>query len=1105
MKNLFYRLGFKIGEQPGYFLIVPLLLSALCASGFQRITYEADPEYLFSPQEGPAKIERAILEKHFPTNYSEYDPSRAAKAGRFGRLLVTAWDGGSILRSDVWREILFLDEVVRNITIEWEGEILDYEILCALAIDGNCWYNEVLEIGSFMNEIESKEVNLTYPIWFSPDTFKTYTFPMIMGGINTSDIGTINSVSALSLTYFLDTQEDWMKGRGSAWEAAFLAQVEQQNLPHVTVNRFSSLTLEIELEENTNSVIPYFSLNIGIMVMFCIITCMMTDWVKSKPLLGLLGVISAILGSISAFGLVMYCGMDFIGINLAAPFLMLGIGIDDTFVMLAQWRKTSSHDSVPERMGQCYREAAVSITITSITDMLSFWIGVITPFPCVKIFCVYTGTCVVFTYLWHVTFFGGCMAIAGYAEKQNRHAITCCTVLPKSQTDSKGLLYRVFCSGGINPADPWNPRDNKDNGLMVFFRDTIGNALNKWFWKSVVLLVFFCYLAGACYGTSQLREGLEKRRLSRFDSYSVEYYDMEDKYFKEYPFRINVVVSGALDYSDPNVQDDMEELLQKLENTTFIDPLYTEAWLRSFLEYVDRWSDYPEYDQIKVANEQEFITTLQNVYLQGPTAYLQDIDFQSDANSSTFDQHIVGARFVLQGHNIMNSSDESKFVEELRKVCKESKYNVTVFHPYFIYFDQFLVVMPTTVQCVSIAAAVMMVVSLVFIPHAICSFWVVFSIISIELGVIGFMTLWGVNLDSISMINLIMCIGFSVDFSAHISYHYMDSEGGPDERVRNSLYGLGLPIFQGAMSTILGVIGLAIAPSYIFVTFFKMVFLVILLGALHGIFLLPVLLSIFGPGSCSSQEKPKELKSPSTSYLSDGDSLPSKTPQVKPIRAKSKPREERRSSEVRGGSASREDQLRIRGGSASREDQLRIRGGSASREDQLRIPRPTTAATEVDTSGSSPGSVPSTSRPQQQRTKRRRGEGASTSSTGGGRRRETRSEERRTPIHEMYTNNGYISEEEESVSHSQSWRSYGGHHPPSQFHPGVPYYPGPRGGSMVGGSLPYAYPPGAHMYPPYAYPVGSGQESHNSKNSSRHHSRDRKKCKSECKKKRPNK
>ena len=69
------------------------------------------------------------------------------------------------------------------------------------------------------------------------------------------------------------------------------------------------------------------------------------------------------------------------------------------------------------------------------------------------------------------------------------------------------------------------------------------------------------------------------------------------------------------------------------------------------------------------------------------------------------------------------------------------------------------------------------------------------------------------------------------------------------ERVSDSLFALGLPITQGAVSTVIGVLGLILAPSYIFITFFKMVFLVILLGALHGIFVLPVLLSICGPGS----------------------------------------------------------------------------------------------------------------------------------------------------------------------------------------------------------------------------------------------------------------
>lgn len=121
------------------------------------------------------------------------------------------------------------------------------------------------------------------------------------------------------------------------------------------------------------------------------------------------------------------------------------------------------------------------------------------------------------------------------------------------------------------------------------------------------------------------------------------------------------------------------------------------------------------------------------------------------------------------------------------------------------------------------------------------------------------------------MINLIMCIGFSVDYTAHICYAYMSSQGStPEERVKESLYALGLPIIQGASSTILAVISLVLAGSYIFLVFFKMVFLVVFFGAMHGLFLLPVLLSLFGPGSCtaskkrkSAEKEPSDFKHPS--------------------------------------------------------------------------------------------------------------------------------------------------------------------------------------------------------------------------------------------------
>lgn len=179
--------------------------------------------------------------------------------------------------------------------------------------------------------------------------------------------------------------------------------------------------------------------------------------------------------------------------------------------------------------------------------------------------------------------------------------------------------------------------------------------------------------------------------------------------------------------------------------------------------------------------------------------------------------------------------------------AKQCVVPLMVYHPAFIYYDQYLVIVQNTIQNVLIAAGAMLVVSLVLIPNPLCCLWVTFSIASVIVGVSGFMTFWDISLDSISMINLVICIGFSVDFSAHISYAFVTSgESSANERAIGALHQLGYPVLQGAVSTVLGVVVLAAAKTYIFRTFFKIMFLVILFGALHGLVFIPVFLTFFG-------------------------------------------------------------------------------------------------------------------------------------------------------------------------------------------------------------------------------------------------------------------
>ncbi|XP_037089285.1 patched domain-containing protein 3-like [Pollicipes pollicipes] len=838
----FKKLGHAVGRRPGYFVIVPLFLTALAGTGFQRIHYEDDPEYLFSPLTGRAKQERAIVQKYFPNNFSAFNAGRMTDLGKFVRLLVTAKDGGTLFRRDVFEEVVQLDRLVTNVTVDSGESRWTFDDLCA-RWNGKCLQNSIVTLLPYLDDVLSGNISLTYPVWFS-DSYDVFVFPAFLGSPEVSNEGLLGEVPALQLLYWGSNHSDFDINISLKWEFEVLRVLEEalDDFEHINIARFTSQTLQTELEDNTISIMPYMMVTVAIMVLFCIVTSMMGDWVRSKPLVGLLGVISATLATGTAFGILMYAGLPFIGINLAAPFLMLGIGIDDTFVMLAAWRRTRIQDSVPERLSHAYEEAAVSITITSLTDMFSFWVGAITPFPSVQIFCVYTGMSVVLTYLWHITFFGACMALFGYMEENGQHSVTFAPVLPVSESEDRSIWYRMFCSGGISKTDPWNKKDNKDHVIMVFFKDGVARLLNIPAIKAFVIMVFLVYLGVAIWGCTMVKEGLERRRLSKDNSYSVQFYDVEDKYFREHPYRVQIIVEGELNYFDPVVQEQVETLMQTFENSSYVEgDFYTESWLREWTVFVTTSHDILN---INVTSYGSWLDSLKTIFLNDASQFSRDVAFDETG------QKIVASRFIIQTKHVNNTLEDKDMMLELRRICRESELSCSIFHPLFVFFDQFVLVRTVSIQSISIAAGIMCVVSLIFIPNPICSLWVAFSILSIEIGVIGYMTLWDVNLDSISMINLIMCIGFSVDFSAHISYAYMSAHGrSADERVESCLHALGLPILQGGFSTILGVSTLYFAPSYIFVTFFKTNFLVIFFGMVHGIFLLPVLLSLFGPGS----------------------------------------------------------------------------------------------------------------------------------------------------------------------------------------------------------------------------------------------------------------
>jgi len=156
-----------------------------------------------------------------------------------------------------------------------------------------------------------------------------------------------------------------------------------------------------------------------------------------------------------------------------------------------------------------------------------------------------------------------------------------------------------------------------------------------------------------------------------------------------------------------------------------------------------------------------------------------------------------------------------------------------------------MIILPNTLQDIFIAIICMIIISLLLIPSVIGAILITLAIVSINVGLVGFMTWWSVNLDAISMISVLMSVGFAVDLSAHITYAFTVEKGQTaTERAISGLEHMGYPVVQGALATLLGVSALATVDAYTIVTFFKTIFIVLLLGLLHGLVLLPVILKL---------------------------------------------------------------------------------------------------------------------------------------------------------------------------------------------------------------------------------------------------------------------
>ncbi|VDM41707.1 unnamed protein product [Toxocara canis] len=787
---IFYRYAIYVSSNPRPFIVIPVFITLVLSLGVLTYTVQDDLRFLYSPIHSPARFEYSI---HRAFSGDSINSTYIAVAVEPNDSI------NNLLRKEIFSEILELNKfVLNNLTFTLNGHTYNFGndicrriALCPLS-------NTIVQFffDAFWNKQlrDDPRVRLEYPLLHFFDN--KFFLPLHLYGVELGGDDGIKAIEMIHLHYPIPaTESESAESVSDALEIALREYLARNESRLIKTSMFSLSMLKNEMNKNAKYTFPFISLTILLLVSFTIFSCMTGDWITSKPLEALMGVLSSSFAIISGAGFMFLLGVPFVSQVTVMPFLALAIGVDDTYVMLGAWQDTKRSLPPSKRMGLTLEEAGSAITVTSITSMLSFGIGAFSTTPAISIFCRFIAVAIMFDWFYQVTFFTAVMALGGKREAAGYHCILVWKKMPEEQ------IQEAKKSNFVSPTHS-------------LFGDYIAPFLCHRITRISLIGVYALYIFGAFYGCSLLTPNLTPSRLLVDDSPLTHYLKLaESKIWSEGVIG-RVYVNNAPDFSaDPK-----------------------QLWLRDFLNY----------RQFFDSSDEQFYETLDSFlkvsFNSHWNSYLQWDDHPTKAGKKYVRKFFFSTAFKIKNWNV-----RAALLLQWRNITRRyPQFEALVFDENNFYSDQMLELQSTTLSSLGTAIIAMVMVCILFIGDSAIVFWVVFTMISMDIGIAGFLSLWGADLDPTTVVNILMSIGLCIDFATHVGYRIYRSEyTDPDQRISDALGAIGWPVVQGGVSTFLAIIVMMLVPSHVVRMFARTSVLVVLTGLFHGVIVLPVIIRSF--------------------------------------------------------------------------------------------------------------------------------------------------------------------------------------------------------------------------------------------------------------------
>jgi Niemann-Pick C1 protein len=890
LAGLFYRLGKFSSRRPILVILIALSFTIFCSVGLIWLNVQTDPQKLWVDPSSRTNHEQDYFDDQFGKFYRV---NQAVFTSRLNR------ETTDVFQKQYLQELWFLQAQMESTLNEYNNILYNVNNYCYKPIKGKgCFISSPMDywkmnLTDMLNDPDIKVTaqcvnqQVGEQILCSDRNNIPIIRNVTFGGVscldNTGDSCQSCKIDAkaLIITFLLENQQENIDQGVEDWEKnVFEKLIDDYNnddtkLLHIVYYSERSISDELAKEDDQN--ILYVILSYVFMFTYISVAIgTFPSRLHTRFMVGGAGIFIVISSVVIAIGATSAFGIQLSMISIeVVPFLILAIGVDNMFIIsigekqiiaLAEKKKESiTHEEV---LGLALKEIGPSITAAAFSEFAAFIVGSTTGIPALTNFCITASIAVLADFFLQITAFVAVIELDHRRRQQRRLDCFPCFDLEEAPKDPKRAIIRWFVTNYYEP--------------VLFHPIT----------KISVLIAFVAIFTLSFASYDKLDLGLTEQVSVVKDGNLYNYFNTYNEFLEV--GSIAYVVFKNIDYTNAEnliLLDQISDELSQMTDTVQ-PPVY--SWVKTLNSFLNDQEeecnnlDISQYDfntQLRLFLAISIDSTCCKKYGICGEQFDTDIIFDDSGN-------IVTSRFRFQHKALVTQQDYIDALRDTRYVIDQisqkfvplmnSQANLKssslgssidwtdsstslqnadnlafIYSLFYVYYDQYSDIRGIAVQNLLLACgAVLLAIELLANLYAAaivtlmvgCTTW----------GLIGFCYVWnltdpgyGVEINAISVVNLVMCCGLAVEFCVHIMTSYIKQSGTNEERARKALVDMGSTVMTGIVSTkLIGVTVLGLAPSEVFtIYYFRMYMGIIVLGFFHGLALQPILLSYFGPKS----------------------------------------------------------------------------------------------------------------------------------------------------------------------------------------------------------------------------------------------------------------